>query len=35
MVMLLSSMWSGEAATLMPKASCCHFCLHMTCVPLH
>ena len=35
MVMPLSSMWSGEAATLMPRASCCQFCLHMTCFALN
>ena len=35
MVMPLSSMWSGEAATFMPKASCCRFCLDMTCFALH
>ena len=35
MVMPLSSMWSGEAATFMPKASCCQLRLHMTCFALY
>ena len=35
MVMPLNSMWSGEAATLMPRAFCCQLCLHMTCFALN